>query len=133
MNQFSVFDRVRDLRIQIAELKRDYDTMMPSVKSPKLDGLPKSGRDEKKIDWIDKRNSLAARIEEKTSELKKAQAQAEAMMRGMPHDLFRFCQCYYIGAYDIDHVCVVLEFSRRTFYNRQKELVEYLEGAAGRE
>ena len=65
MNQFSVFDRVRDLRIQIAELKRDYDTMMPSVKSPKLDGLPKAGRGEKKIDWIDKRNSLAARIEEK--------------------------------------------------------------------
>lgn len=133
MNQFSVFDRVRDLRIQIAELKRDYDTMVPSVKSPKIDGLPKAGRGEKKIDWIDKRGSLAARIEEKTSELTKAQAQAEEMMRGMPHDLFRFCQCYYIGAYDIDHVCVVLEFSRRTFYNRQKDLVEYLEGVTGRE
>lgn len=133
MNQFSVFERVRDLRIQIDELKRDYDTMMPSVKSPKLDGLPKAGRGEKKIDWIDKRDSLAARIEEKTSELTKTQAQAEAMMRGMPHDMFRFVQCYYIGAYDIDHVCVVLEFSRRTFYNRQKALVEYLEGVTGRE
>ena len=64
--------------------------------------------------------------------VKRSVEMAEKLMEGMPHDMFRFCQCYYIGAYDIDHVCVVLEFSRRTFYNRQKALVAYLEGVTGR-
>ena len=134
MNNYEIFERLRDLKIQIEKLREDYKRQTPTVQSPKLDGMPKNhGAGDASAAWVDKRDSLARRIQCMEGEYRNKLKMADKMMEGMPNDLFRFCQCYYIGAYDIDHVCVVLEFSRRTFYNRQKELVEYLEGVTGRE
>ena len=134
MSNYEIFERLRDLKIQIAKLREDYKRQTPTVQSPKLDGMPKQhGAGDAGAAWVDKRDSLARRIQCSENEYRNKLKMAEKLMEGMPHDLFRFVQCYYIGAYDIDHVCVVLEFSRRTFYNRQKALVEYLEGVTGRE
>ena len=133
MSNYEIFERLRDLKIQIDKLRDDYRREVPTVQSPKLDGMPKQhGAGDAGAAWVDKRDSLARRIQCSENEYRNKLKAAEKLMEGMPHDLFRFCQCYYIGAYDIDHVCVVLEFSRRTFYNRQKALVEYLEGVTGR-
>ena len=129
MSNYEIFERLRDLKIRIAKLREDYKRKTPTVQSPKLDGMPKNhGAGDASAAWVDKRDSLARRIQCNENEYRNKLKVAEKLMEGMPHDMFRFVQCYYIGAYDIDHVCVVLEFSRRTFYNRQKALVEYLEG-----
>lgn len=134
MNNYEIFERLRDLKIQIDKLCEDYKRQTPTVQSPKLDGMPKNhGAGDAGAAWVDKRDSLARRIQCNENEYRNKLKMADKLMEGMPHDLFRFVQCYYIGAYDIDHVCVVLGFSRRTFYNRQKELVAYLEGVTGRE
>ena len=134
MSNYEIFERLRDLKIQIAKLREDYKRQTPTVQSPKLDGMPKNhGAGDAGAAWVDTRDSLARRIQCMEGEYRYKLKMADKMMEGMPHDLFRFVQCYYIGAYDIDHVCVVLEFSRRTFYNRQKALVAYLEGVTGRE
>ena len=134
MNQYEIFERLRELKIQIDKLREDYWREMPTVQSPKLDGMPKNhGTGDASAAWVDKRDSLARRIQCMEGEYRNKLKMADKLMEGMPHDLFRFVQCYYIGAYDIDHVCVVLEFSRRTFYNRQKAMVAYLEGMTGRE
>ena len=134
MSNYEIFERLRDLKIQIAKLREDYKRQTPTVQSPKLDGMPKNhGAGDAGAAWVDKRDSLARRIQCSENEYRNKLKVAEKLMEGMPHDLFRFVQCYYIGAYDIDHVCIVLEFSRRTFYNRQKALVAYLEEVAGRE
>ena len=133
MSNYEIFERLRDLKIQIGKLREDYRREVPTVQSPKLDGMPKQhGAGDAYAALVDKRDSLARRIQCSENEYRNKLKTAEKLMEGMPHDLFRFVQCYYIGAYDIDHVCVVLEFSRRTFYNRQKALVEYLEGVTGR-
>ena len=134
MNNYEIFERLRDLKIQIEKLREDYKRQTPTVQSPKLDGMPKNhGAGDAGAAWVDKRDSLSRRIQSNENEYRKKLKKAEKLMEGMPHDLFRFAQCYFIGAYDIDHVCIVLEFSRRTFYNRQKALVAYLEEVAGRE
>ena len=134
MSNYEIFERLRDLKIQIAKLREDYKRQTPTVQSPKLDGMPKNhGAGDASAAWVDKRDSLARRIQCMEGEYRNKLKMADKMMEGMPYDLFRFVQCYYIGAYDIDHVCVVLEFSRRTFYNRQKALVEYPEGGKGSE
>ena len=133
MSNYEIFERLRDLKIQIAKLREDYKRQTPTVQSPKLDGMPKNhGAGDAGAAWVDKRDSLSRRIQSNENEYRKKLKKAEKLMEGMPHDLFRFAQCYFIGAYDIDHVCIVLEFSRRTFYNRQKALVAYLEGVTGR-
>ena len=131
MNAYNTFERLRDLKIQLEQLKADYKLQTPTVQSPRLDGLPKAAQaGDANPAWVDKRDSLARRIQNMEGEYRNKLKMADKLMDSMPHDLFRFCQCYYIGAYDVDHVCVVLEFSRRTFYNRQKALVEYLEGVS---
>lgn len=132
MSNYEIFERLRDLKIQIAMLREDYKRQTPTVQSPKLDGMPKqNGAGDAGAEWVDKHDSLARRIQNMENEQRNKLKMAEKLMDGMPNDLFRFVQCYYIGAYDIDHVCVVLEFSRRTFYYRQKALVAYLEGVTG--
>lgn len=134
MSNYEIFERLRDLKIQIAKLREDYKRQTPTVQSPKMDGMPKNhGAGDAGAEWVDKHDSLARRIQNMENEHRNKLKMAEKLMEGMPLDLLRFCRCYYIGAYDIDHVCVVLEFSRRTFYNRQKALVAYLEGVTGRE
>lgn len=132
MSNYEIFECLRDLKIQIDKLREDYKRQTPTVQSPKLDGMPKQhGAGDAVAEWVDKRDSLARRIQNMEGEYRNKLKKADRLMEGMPHDLFRFVQCYYIGAYDIDNVCVVLEFSRRTFYNRQKALVAYLEGGDG--
>ena len=134
MSNYEIFERLRELKIQIDKLREDYRREMPTVQSPKLDGMPKQhGAGDAGAAWVDKRDSIERRIKCMEVEYRKKLIMADKLMYGMPLDLLRFCRYYYIGAYDIDHVCVVLEFSRRTFYNRQKALVEYLEGVTGRE
>ena len=134
MRNNEIFERLRDLKIQIEKLREDYKRQTPTVQSPKLDGMPKNhGAGDAGAAWVDKRDSLARRIQCNENEYRNKLKMADKLMEGMPHDLFRFVQCYYIGAYDIDHVCVVLYLNKRTFYNRQKALVEYLEGVMGRE
>lgn len=134
MNAYNTFERLRELKIQLDQLKADYNRQTPTVQSPRIDGMPKSAQaGDANPAWVDKRDSLARRIENMEGEYRNKRKVADRLMKDMPHELFRFCQCYFIGAYDIDHVCVVLEFSSRTFYNRQKALVAYLEGVTGRE
>ena len=134
MSNYEIFERLRDLKIQIAKLREDYRRQTPTVQSPKMDGMPKNhGSGDAGAEWVDRHDSLARRIQNMENEQRNKLKMAEKLMEGMPHDMFRFVQCYYIGAYEVDHVCVVLEFSRRTFYNRQKALVEYLEGVKGSE
>ena len=109
MSNYEIFERLRDLKIQIAKLREDYKRQTPTVQSPKLDGMPKNhGTGDAGAAWVDKRDSLARRIQCMEGEYRNKLKMADKLMEGMPHDLFRFCQCYYIGAYDIDHVCVVL-------------------------
>ena len=127
MDAYDTFERLRNLKIQLDQLKADYKRQTPTVQSPRLDGMPKSSQaGDANPAWVDKRDSLARRIENMEGEYRNKRKVADRMMKDMPHDLFRFCQCYYINAYTLDHTCIVLEFSRRTFYNRMKELQAYL-------
>lgn len=127
MENYEIFERLRDLKIQIAKLKEDYKRQTPTVQSPKMDGMPKApGVSDAGAAWVDKHDSLARRIQCNENEYRNKLKMADKLMENMPHDLFRFCQCYFINAYEVDHTCVVLEFSRRTFYNRLKALNEYL-------
>lgn len=127
MSNFEIFERLRDLKIQIAKLKEDYKHQTPSVQSPKMDGMPKAtGASDAGAEWVDKRDSLARRIQCNENEYRNKLKMADKLMEKMPFDLFSFCQCYFINAYEVDHTCIVLEFSRRTFYNRLKALNEYL-------
>ena len=41
MSNYEIFERLRDLKIQIAKLREDYKRQTPTVQSPKLDGMPK--------------------------------------------------------------------------------------------
>lgn len=130
MENYEVFERIRVLKIQLAKLKDDYKHQTPTVKSPKMDGMPKAySESDAGVAWVDKRNSLARRIRNMENEYNNKLKKANMMMEDMPYNLFRFCNLYFINAYDIDHTCIVLEFSRRTFYNRMKELHEYLKDA----
>lgn len=127
MSSYEILERLRDLKIQIAKLKEDYKRQTPTVQSPKMDGMPKApGASDAGVAWVDKRDSLARRIQHNENEYRNKLKMADKMMESMPFDLFRFCQCYFINAYDIDHTCIVLEFSRRTFYYRMKAVTEYL-------
>lgn len=126
-DNYEVFECLRNLKIQLEQLKDDYKRQTPTVQSPRLDGMPKPAQaGDANPAWVDKRDSLARRIQNMEGEYRNKRKVADGLMKDMPHDLFRFCQCYYINAYEIDHTCIVLEFSRRTFYNRMKALTEYL-------
>lgn len=127
MENYEILERLRELKIQLEQLKADYKRQTPTVQSPRLDGMPKSAQaGDANPAWVDRRDSLARRIENMEGEYRNKRKVADKLMKDMPHDLFRFCQCYFINAYEQDHTCIVLEFSRRTFYNRLKALNEYL-------
>lgn len=127
MDNYGILERLRSLKINIDQLKDDYRHQIPTVQSPRMDGMPKTGNDaETNTAWVERRESLARRIKNMESEYRNKLKVADSLMKDMPHDLYRFCQCYYINAYDIDHTCIVLEFSRRTFYYRMKSVTEYM-------
>ena len=127
MDNYEVFERLRELKIQLEQLKADYKRQTPTVQSPRLDGMPKSAQaGDANPAWVDKRDSLARRIKCNENEYRNKLRMANKLMENMPLDLFRFCQCYFINAYEVDHTCIVLEFSRRTFYNRMNALDEYM-------
>ena len=127
MDNYEVFERLRELKIQLEQLKADYKRQTPTVQSPRLDGMPKSAQaGDANPAWVDKRDSLARRIKCNENEYRNKLRMANKLMENMPLDRSRRCQGYVINAYEVDHTCIVLEFSRRTFYNRMNALDEYM-------
>lgn len=122
MDAYASLERARELKIQIENLRRDYKCMMPAPGSPKMDGMPKGGADDHGPDWIDKRDRLWKKIENLESEHRRVMKTVDAVMEGMPHDLYRLCMYYFVSAYDNEDVFTFMEISRRTFYNWKKEV-----------
>lgn len=115
--------RVRAQARLVNELGEKLQAMKPgTIRSPKLDGMPRSGfsggLDVQMVKW-DSLNRIAAR---ETALLRKYEKEARKEMESMKPEWYAFSVLYYIGGLSIEETAEAIDRSSRQCLRYKREI-----------
>lgn len=118
-----VLRRVRAQARLVNELGEKIDAMKPgTIRSPKLDGMPRSGfsggLDVQLVKW-DSLKRIAAR---ESALLRKYEKEARKEMDGMKPEWYAFSVLYYIGGLSIEETAEAIDRSPRQCLRYKREI-----------
>lgn len=107
----------------------EYQALIPTAVSPKMDGMPRSGGDgDANAAIVDLRTEARARYDEAEVRWRVAERAARMQMDRLTPWLYSLCLYFYLNGMTKDRTCDVMHISESTFKRYKNDLRRYDEG-----
>jgi hypothetical protein len=104
----------------------EYQALIPTANSPKMDGMPKgSGGGDMNAAIVDLRNEARMRYEAAEENWRTAERVARAQMEKLTPWLYSLCLFHYLNAMTKEQTCEVMHISESTFKRYKLDLRKY--------
>lgn len=104
----------------------EYQALIPTASSPKMDGMPRgSGGGDANAAIVDLRDEARARYEAAEKAWRVAERAARAQMDKLTPWLYSLCLYYYLHSMTKEQTCDVMHISESTFKRYRLDLRKY--------
>lgn len=105
----------------------EYQSLIPTAGSPKMDGMPKAsgGGSDVNAAIVDLRTEARRRYDDAQRVWRQAEKEARELMTLLPPHLYSLCLYYFISAMTKEQTMAVMHISESTFKRYKADLREY--------
>ena len=116
-------EAVRAAKKAARRLWDEYQALSPSVVSPRMDGMPRSGMNgDREAQLVDLRQEAMDRYTGAMIACSEAEKRARAQMDGLTPWLYSLCLYYYISAMTMEETMEIMHISESTFKRYKADL-----------
>lgn len=104
----------------------EYQALIPTAVSPKMDGMPRSGGNgDANAAIVDLRTEAKQRYDAAEARWREAERKARAQMDKLTPWLYSLCLYFYIGGMTKECTCDVMHISESTFKRYKNDLKKF--------
>ena len=108
------------------QLWLEYQALIPTAASPKMDGMPRSsGKGDANAVIVDLRTEAKRRYDEAEMEWRVAERAARNQMDRLTPWLYSLCLFFYLNGMTKERTCEVMHISESTFKRYRNDLKRY--------
>ena len=123
LRELEVAREAREIRDQ---LWQEYQALIPTAGSPRMDGMPRgSGGGDANAVIVDLRTEAKERYDAADMRWRMAEMEARKQMDGLTPWLYSLCLYYYLSGMTKEKTCEVMHISDSTFKRYRGDLKRY--------